>query len=105
MIRYLYIYMIIQAFFLIACSSPEEMSGADLAVNKEVVDFNNKSGSQNVTVITNAENWTAKADKSWCRLSINGKIIRIEVDESEERLVREFLYSWLSRLSRQLSPI
>ena len=96
MIRYLYVYIIIQVFFLIGCSSSEEMSESDLAVNKEVVDFNNKSGSQNVTVITNVGNWTAKADKSWCRLSINGKIIRIEVDESEERLVREALVTVLA---------
>ena len=44
---------------------------------------------KNITVSTNAPTWEAKADKNWCTLSVAGKILKVSVDESEERLVRE----------------
>lgn len=72
-----------------SCSSDEEVLVVDLSVNKEIVDFSSEAGIQNITVSTNASIWEAKADKSWCTLSVAGKILKISVDESEERLVRE----------------
>jgi hypothetical protein len=53
------------------------------------VDFKSEAGTQNITVSTNAPTWEAKADKNWCTLSVAGKILKVSVDESEERLVRE----------------
>ncbi|WP_294481803.1 M60 family metallopeptidase [uncultured Bacteroides sp.] len=74
----------------ISCSSDdEELVGVDLSVNKEVVDFTMEAGTQSITVVTNAPTWDAKADKGWCTLSVAGKILKISVDESTERLVRE----------------
>ena len=61
----------------------------ELYVYKEVVDFKSEAGTQNITVSTNAPTWEAKADKNWCTLSVAGKILKVSVDESEERLVRE----------------
>lgn len=82
--------VLMQCIFVISCSSDdEELVGVELSVNKEVVDFAMEAGSQSVTVVTNAPAWNAKADKDWCTLSVAGKILKISVDESPERLVRE----------------
>lgn len=73
-----------------SCTSDDEaLEVVELSVNKEVVDFKCEAGTQNITVSTNAPIWEATADKSWCTLSVAGKVLRIFVDESEERLVRE----------------
>ena len=73
-----------------SCTSDDEaLEVVELSVNKEVVDFKCEAGTQNITVSTNAPIWEATADKSWCTLSVAGKILKIFVDESEERLVRE----------------
>lgn len=73
-----------------SCTSDDEaLEVVELSVNKEVVDFKCEAGTQNITVSTNAPIWEATADKSWCTLSVAGKVLKIFVDESEERLVRE----------------
>lgn len=73
-----------------SCTSDDEaLEVVELSVNKEVVDFKCEAGTQNITVSTNAPVWEATADKSWCTLSVAGKVLKIFVDESEERLVRE----------------
>lgn len=83
-------FVLLQGAVAFSCSSNEEvLEVVDLSVNKEVVDFKNESGTQNITVSTNAPTWEAKADKDWCTLSVAGKILKISVNESEERLVRE----------------
>lgn len=83
-------FVLLQLFAFVSCSSDDEMQEViELSVNKEIVDFSNGVGTQSVTVITNAPTWDAKVDKKWCTLSSAGKILKIEVEESEERLVRE----------------
>lgn len=73
-----------------SCASDDEVQEVvDLSVNKEIVDFKSDAGTQNITVSTNASTWEATADKSWCTLAAAGKILKVSVDESEERLVRE----------------
>ena len=74
---------------LVACSSDDEAATPVLTVGKEVIDFSNEAGNQSVTITTNAESWKAEADKGWCHPTVNGKLLKIAVDESEERLVRE----------------
>lgn len=86
----LLIYVMMQSLWLASCSSTEDYASTpELSISKETVDFSSEVSSQNVTVITNVDNWNAKSDKNWCKVSIDGKILKIEVDESEERLVRE----------------
>ena len=41
------------------------------------------------TITTNATAWSARSDKNWCHPTVSGKLLKISVDESEERLVRE----------------
>ena len=80
--KYLIIFFVlIQGAVAFSCASDDEvLEVVDLSVNKEVVDFKSEAGTQNIT---------AKADKNWCTLSVAGKILKVSVDESEERLVRE----------------
>ena len=89
--KYLIIFFVlIQGAVAFSCASDDEvLEVVDLSVNKEVVDFKSEAGTQNITVSTNAPTWEAKADKNWCTLSVAGKILKVSVDESEERLVRE----------------
>ena len=89
--KYLIIFFVlVQGAVAFSCASDDEvLEVVDLSVNKEVVDFKCEAGTQNITVSTNAPIWEATADKSWCTLSVAGKILKIFVDESEERLVRE----------------
>lgn len=89
--KYLFIFFILIHWIVVcSCAGDEEgLEVADLSVSKEVVDFSSEAGTQNITVLTNASTWDAKADKNWCTLSVAGKILKISVDESEERLVRE----------------
>lgn len=77
------------SYWLTACSDKDRSQEASLDIDKESVDFGSDSGSQRITVTTNIDNWTAKADKSWCHPSAEGKALRIDVDESEERYVRQ----------------
>mgnify|MGYP001839472909 CR=1 FL=1 len=71
-----------------ACSDDDGSSTPNLTVGKETVDFNSESGSQNVAVTTNVDIWTVKSDKNWCHPSADGKALKISVDESDERYVR-----------------
>lgn len=89
--KYLIIFFVlVQGAVAFSCASDDEvLEVVDLSVNKEVVDFKSEAGTQNITVSTNAPTWEAKADKNWCTLSVAGKILKVSVDESEERLVRE----------------
>ena len=89
--KYLIIFFVlVQGAVAFSCASDDEvLEVVDLSVNKEVVDFKCDAGTQNITVSTNAPTWEAKADKNWCTLSVAGKILKVSVDESEERLVRE----------------
>ena len=89
--KYLIIFFVlVQGAVAFSCASDDEvLEVVDLSVNKEVVDFKSEAGTQNITVSTTAPTWEAKADKNWCTLSVAGKILKVSVDESEERLVRE----------------
>ena len=83
-------YVMMQSCLLASCSSTEDYaSNPELSCSKETVDFSSEVGNQTITVITNVDDWSAKSDQNWCRFSVNGKLLKIEVDESEERLVRE----------------
>lgn len=84
-------YFMLLACLLTACMSKEEeeMPTSGLEINKETVDFASAAASQSVTIITTATDWTATSDKSWCHTVPSGKLLKISVDESEERLVRE----------------
>ena len=88
--KYLIIFFVfVQGAVAFSCASDDEVL--------EVVDcplirkwwIQSEAGTQNITVSTNAPTWEAKADKNWCTLSVAGKILKVSVDESEERLVRE----------------
>ena len=74
---------------LAACSSDDEIAIATLEISKTTVDFKSEASEQSLTITTNAVAWTAQSDKSWCRPSIVGKLLKISVDQSDERLVRE----------------
>ncbi len=74
---------------LAACSSDDEIAIAALEISKTTVDFKSEASEQSLTITTNAVAWTAQSDKSWCRPSIVGKLLKISVDQSDERLVRE----------------
>lgn len=74
---------------LSACSSDDEISIPTLEVSKTTVDFKSEASEQSVTITTNAASWTTQSDKNWCHPVISGKLLKISVDESEERLVRE----------------
>lgn len=88
--KYLIIFFVlVQGAVAFSCASDDEVLEVVESVNKEVVDFKSEAGTQNITVSTNAPTWEAKADKNWCTLSVAGKILKVSVDESEERLVRE----------------
>ncbi len=76
-------------WLLAACSSDDKAATPLLTLSKETVDFPNEAGEQSITITTNAESWTAKADKAWCHTTANGKLLKIAVDESGERLIRE----------------
>ena len=60
-----------------------------MEISKTTVDFKSEASEQSLTITTNAVAWTAQSDKSWCRPSIVGKLLKISVDQSDERLVRE----------------
>lgn len=86
----LFIFLLSLSYCLLtACSDDDGSSTPNLTVGKETVDFKSEAGSQNVSITTNVDAWTAKADKNWCHPSIDGQALRISVDESEERYVRE----------------
>lgn len=82
-------YLILQTCLIMACSSKEEKLASGLEVGKEAVDFANTAGAKLVDVVASDPSWSAKSDKSWCHPSPNGKQLKINVDESDERLVRE----------------
>ncbi|MEG2855014.1 M60 family metallopeptidase [Bacteroides sp.] len=76
-------------YLLVACSEDEKLLVSNLTVSKEIVDFNNTAGEQEIAVTTNVDDWVFKSDKAWCRPFANGQTLKISVDESDERLVRE----------------
>lgn len=86
---YLLLLFLIPLSLLAACSSDDEIAIATLEISKTTVDFKSEASEQSLTITTNAVAWTAQSDKSWCRPSIVGKLLKISVDQSDERLVRE----------------
>lgn len=86
---YLLLLFLIPLSLLAACSSDDEIAIAALEISKTTVDFKSEASEQSLTITTNAVAWTAQSDKSWCRPSIVGKLLKISVDQSDERLVRE----------------
>ena len=89
--KYLIIFFVlIQGAVAFCCGRVVEVKEVvDFCGNNGVVVLKSVTGTQNITVSTNAPTWEAKADKNWCTLSVAGKILKVSVDESEERLVRE----------------
>lgn len=86
----LFIYSIlISLSCIVGACSDEEDSTPSLQISKTTVDFGNAASDQNLTITTNAINWIANSNESWCHTKIAGKILNISVDESLERLVRE----------------
>lgn len=75
---------------LSSCSGSDS-KGEDphITINREVVDFQSVAGSQNITISTNIEGLRATSNKSWCKVLVQGKTIRITLEESEELDVRE----------------
>ena len=47
-------------YLLVACSEDEKLLVSNLTVSKEVVDFNNTAGEQEIAVTTNADDWVFK---------------------------------------------
>ena len=86
---YLLHLFLIRLSLLAACSSDDEIAIATLEISKTTVDFKSEASEQSLTITINAVAWTAQSDKSWCRPSILGKLLKISVDQSDERLVRE----------------
>lgn len=76
-----------------ACSSEDELAIPTLKVAMSTVDFSNEAGEQSVAITTTATAWTAQADKNWCHPTVSGKLLKISVDASDERLVREAIIS------------
>lgn len=74
---------------LLACSDEKSETVPTLEVNRSTVDFANEGGMQNVGITTNVDTWSATSNQSWCIVSPNGKMLKIEVLESNERSVRE----------------
>lgn len=74
---------------ILACSDEKTETVPTLEVNRSTVDFANEGGMQNVGIITNVDTWSATSNQSWCIVSPNGKMLKIEVLESNERSVRE----------------
>ena len=89
--KYLIIFFVlVQGAVAFSCASDDEvLELVHFYVNKVVVDLKNVTGTQKITVSNKATTLFAKADKNWCTLSVAGKILKVSVDESEERLVRE----------------
>lgn len=86
----LFFYFLFLCLLNIGCSSSDDgLSAPTITVGKEVVDFENGAGVQEVSVKTNITGWSATADKSWCHPTPSGNFLRISVDESNDRLVRE----------------
>lgn len=81
--------LLIPFYLFSACSDDDEVSTPTFEISKTTVDFKSEAGEQSLTITTNAANWTAQSDKSWCHATISGKLLKISVDESNERLVRE----------------
>ena len=86
---YLLLLFLIPLSLLAACSSDDEIAIATLQISTTTVDFKSEASEQSLTITTNAVAWNAQSDKSWCRPSIVGKLLKISVDQSDERLVRE----------------
>ena len=94
MIRiYLLLIFLIPLSMLAACSSDDEITVATLEVSKTTVDFKSEASEQSLTITTNATTWAARSDKSWCHPVIAGKLLKISVEQSDERLVREAVVS------------
>ena len=89
--KYLIIFFVlVQGAVAFSCARVDEvLEVVELSGKKEVVDFKSAARKPNITVSPNGPTWEAKADKNWCTLSVAGKILKVSVDESEERLVRE----------------
>lgn len=86
---FLLLLLLVPLCLLSACSSDDEISISTLEISKTTVDFKSEAGEQSVTITTNATAWSARSDKNWCHPTVSGKLLKISVDESEERLVRE----------------
>ena len=97
---YLLLLFLIPLSLLAACSSDDEIAIATLEISKTTVDFKSEASEQSLTITTNAVAWTAQSDKSWCRPSIVGKLLKISVDQSDERLVREATVSVTAEIGR-----
>lgn len=87
--KYLFFYIALHLCLLASCSSSEDMLIPELSVEKEIVDFSNKATSQSIMLVTNGGVPDTKSDKSWCHPSATENMLKIAVDESDERLIRE----------------
>lgn len=86
---YLLLIFLVPLSLLAACTSDDEIAIATLEISKTTVDFKSEASEQSLTITTNATTWATQSDKSWCHPAVAGKLLKISVDQSDERLVRE----------------
>lgn len=95
--KYLHYSLSLVLLALMTISGLSSCSGSDsgkaeepyIKINRETVDFQSTAGSQNISISSNLDGLRATSNKPWCKVLVQGKTIRITLDESDELDVRE----------------
>lgn len=76
---------------LSSCSGSDSSKAEDpyIKITRETVDFQSVAGSQNISINSNIDGLRATSNQPWCKVLVQGKSIRITLEESDLLEVRE----------------
>ena len=85
------IFAAIRPLLLYACSAEEEkmVTSTTLEVAQSAIDFKSDAGTRDIAIVTDADNWTARSDKDWCSVAVNGSTLTVNVSGYDGKETRE----------------
>ena len=85
------IFAAIVPLLLYACSAEEEktVTSTTLEVAQSAIDFKSDAGTRDIAIVTDADNWTARSDKDWCSVAVNGSTLTVNVSGYDGKETRE----------------